>query len=228
MNTNRHGASFFCFNPFVTFLTGTLEIVIAFFACIRYSKSSFGRIAAVALILLSIFQFAEYTICASGNSILWNKAAYIATAFLPAIGIHLIAHALRHTRMTQIAYLLATTIALSIAIIPGAFTSTYCTGTFVVFQLNDPLRIAFGGYYALFILLGITQLTQALINKTGDFELNLWLLLGYLSFVIPTLIVYIIASSSRIAIPSVMCGFAVLLAVIIIGKVLPRYHTINH
>ncbi len=228
MNTNRSGAHFFCFNPFVTFLTGILEIVLAFFACIKYSKSSFGRIAAVALILLSIFQFAEYTICAGGNSILWNKAAYAASAFLPAIGIHLIAHALHHTRMTQIAYLLAAIIAMSILIIPGAFTATYCTGRFVVFQLSDPLRIAFGGHYALFILLGIIQLVQAIINKMGDYELNLWLLLGYLSFVIPTLIVYIIASSSRIAIPSIMCGFAVLLAIIIVGKVLPRYHTINH
>ncbi|MEK7648396.1 MAG: hypothetical protein AAB400_00575 [Patescibacteria group bacterium] len=224
MKTKASQQKLFCFNPFVTFFTGALELFFAVVACIKYSKTPFGRIAAIALILLSVFQFAEYTICSSGNSVVWNKIAYAAITLLPAIGIHLISYTTHPTYWIRIAYPIAIIIATSIAIVPGAFTATYCTGRFVVFQLNDPLRIALGSYYTFFILLGIFQLTRALIKKVGDREINLWLLLGYLSFTIPALIVYIITFSSRIAVPSIMCGFAVLLAGIIVFKILPLYH----
>ena len=48
-----------------------------------------------------------------------------------------------------------------------------------------------------------------------------WLLAGYLVFVVPTTFVNIINPNTIEGIPSIMCGFAVLLAVILLLKVSP-------
>ena len=48
-----------------------------------------------------------------------------------------------------------------------------------------------------------------------------WLLVGYLVFVVPTTFVNIINPNTIEGIPSIMCGFAVLLAVILLLKVSP-------
>ena len=49
------------------------------------------------------------------------------------------------------------------------------------------------------------------------------LIVGYVLFMAPTTFVNIIDPSTIIGIPSIMCGFAVLMAVVLAGKVLPEY-----
>lgn len=49
-----------------------------------------------------------------------------------------------------------------------------------------------------------------------------WLICGYIAFILPTTIVNIINPSTIEGIPSIMCGFAVLMAIVLIGFVAPR------
>jgi len=49
------------------------------------------------------------------------------------------------------------------------------------------------------------------------------LIAGYVVFIAPTTLVNIIDPSTITGIPSIMCGFAVLMAVALAGKVLPEY-----
>ena len=49
-----------------------------------------------------------------------------------------------------------------------------------------------------------------------------WLIGGYVAFIMPTTIVNIINPSTIEGIPSIMCGFAVLMAITLIGFVAPR------
>ena len=49
-----------------------------------------------------------------------------------------------------------------------------------------------------------------------------WLISGYVAFIMPTTIVNIINPSTIEGIPSIMCGFAVLMAITLIGFVAPR------
>ena len=49
-----------------------------------------------------------------------------------------------------------------------------------------------------------------------------WLIGGYIAFILPTTIVNIINPSTIEGIPSIMCGFAVLMAIVLIGFVAPR------
>ena len=57
-----------------------------------------------------------------------------------------------------------------------------------------------------------------------EFRRSLWsLIVGYALFIVPTTFVNIIDPSTITGIPSIMCGFAVLMAVALAGKVLPEY-----
>lgn len=51
------------------------------------------------------------------------------------------------------------------------------------------------------------------------------LALGYLAFIVPTTAVNLINPATLAGIPSIMCGFAVLLAIILAGEVLPSYYS---
>ncbi len=223
MNIQKQNKTFFCFNPLVTFISGTVELALALFVCLRYNKTLFGRLTTLLLILLAVFQFSEYTLCSGNSSLLWSKLGFVATTFLPAIGLHLTSLITRKTFLTPISYVLATAIAVHILLLPTAFVMTYCTGTYVLFELNDTLHYFFGIYYLLFLLVAILKLAFALLRKRGNGKIILWLLLGYSSFLIPTIIVLIITSASHDGIPSIMCGFAVLLACVLTFKVVPLY-----
>ena len=48
-------------------------------------------------------------------------------------------------------------------------------------------------------------------------------MIGYVLFMVPTTFVNIVDPSTISGIPSIMCGFAVLLAATLAGKVLPEY-----
>lgn len=49
-----------------------------------------------------------------------------------------------------------------------------------------------------------------------------WLAIGYLTFLLPTITVNIVAPETIQGIPSIMCGFAVLLAFILVFLVMPN------
>ncbi len=54
------------------------------------------------------------------------------------------------------------------------------------------------------------------------------LILGYLVFLVPTAISNTVEPSSRAGIPSIMCGFAVIFALILVIYVLPRMAEEDH
>ena len=64
------------------------------------------------------------------------------------------------------------------------------------------------------------QVKDAKKNQTKISALN-WLAAGYLSFILPTTFVNLVNPETIEGIPSIMCGFAVLLAIILIGFVAP-------
>jgi fatty acid desaturase len=54
-----------------------------------------------------------------------------------------------------------------------------------------------------------------------------WFVVGYLSFILPLTLVYIFIAGSRGAIASIMCGFAIIFAIILAFKILPLYHLLD-
>jgi hypothetical protein len=111
----------------------------------------------------------------------------------------------------------------------AAFIGHQCTGNYVIFQLGNRVGGAYAIYYyawlAAGILLGI-KWAEEFKNKGQKFITQLQsvraLIVSYLVFLVPTALANSISPASRRGIPSIMCGFAVIYALILVLYILPR------
>jgi hypothetical protein len=117
----------------------------------------------------------------------------------------------------------------------AAFAGYQCTGNYVIFQIGVTASIVYGIYYYGWLMtalvLGARWANQAM--KAGSAQLTKLhtiqaMMLGYLVFIVPTAIAYSISPSSRRGIPSIMCGFAVLFALILALYILPKVAIKRH
>ena len=63
-------------------------------------------------------------------------------------------------------------------------------------------------------------------KRSGLRRVLQWLIIAYLSFMLPMGLVYVTFSPARTAIASIMCGFAIILAFIFVLKILPLYQSL--
>ena len=79
------------------------------------------------------------------------------------------------------------------------------------------------GWIATAVLYGMHWANDAKrLGKTRKLRTIQALILGWLVFLVPTAIANIVNPASRSGIPSVMCGFAVLFALVLTLYILPR------
>src|SRR5512142_2385342 len=214
----------YCFNPAVTLFTFIVETSFAIYALVRYLKSLFCNIAVALLLLLAWFQLAEYVLCTQHVDLkTWSQIAFASITLLPVLAAHLVTIATGRRLLVPFGYVIAASFIYVIVFIPPASVTTYCTGRFVIFDAVSPFIYPYGVYYLGYIIIGMARLGHALLKRYGDRETSYWLLVGYASFVVPTLIVYTFFESSRVGFSSILCGFAIFFAFIIGVKILPHH-----
>lgn len=215
----------YCFSPPVMLATFVVELALAVYTVWRYKMTNITRLAVAILLSLSAFQISEYMICGGLGltNIEWARAGYVAITLLPALGIHMLSEvadkktpglliAAYTSCISFVAYYLLNT---------GSVSAHTCAPNYAVFQSPYISSQLFGGYYYGWLLVGVylawhwgRQLPKARKNLHG-------MMMGYLVFLVPTTTVNIVNPSTTRAIPSIMCGFAVFLAFVIVTKVLP-------
>lgn len=184
----------------------------------------FGRLSALLLFILGIFQLSEYLICKGVQPLLWSKIAFISIAFLPILGVHLISLITKKTIWTKIGYIIAVILSLIIIFVPDIFISTSCTGNFVIFDSLGSYKLLHSAYYLLFLIIGISMIFFHMRDKNNKKNKALyWLAVAYAAFIVPATVVYIFITVTRTGVASILCGFAILTALIIVFKVLPEY-----
>lgn len=219
---NDGSVTLYCFTPLVTLITFLVEIIFALYVWMRYSTHRFGRVAAVFLVLLSGFQISEYIICKGGSVEMWSRAGFICTVFLPILGIDFVLTVSGSKARLTLGYAIAFAYATLFAIMPGLFPVAQCTGKFVIFTTGlSALDISYALYYFAALFYGIGLMLDLSRNRKGPREALRWLLLGYAAFMIPAFSLFIFVSVSRDGFPSILCGFAILMAFILVFKVLP-------
>jgi len=224
-----NGTQLNCFSPPVMIATFVIETLLALYTVWRYKLNLVGRLAAALLVFLGLFQLSEYFVCGGigMSNVTWARIGYVAITTLPPLGLHLMyALAGRKERgLVMTAY--ATGLAFSIFFLgySGAFTGYQCTGNYVIFQLAINSGMAYGIYYylwlAISIFLGVswqanTQLTLGVRQAMRA------LVVGYLVFIVPTAVTNTLKPETMRGIPSIMCGFAVIFALILAFYILPR------
>ena len=210
----------YCFTPLATLVTFVVEIIFAIYVFLKYKSGPFARVAILILVFLGLFQLSEYLICKTNHNELFTKIGYISITLLPPLGINLVELATGKKMFSKISYAFAGIFSIIIIFVP-VFMSTACPGKFVVFTNLPAFDIFYSIYYYVLLAISIILLLYGITQNNKNRNLLAWILTGYGSFIVPTVVLYLVEKVTRYTVVSIMCGFAILLAVIIVAKILP-------
>jgi len=218
----------YCFTPLVSLGTFIAEVIFAIYTLIKYRKTEFGVVSFFALLALASFQLPEYLLCIDTPSLYTKiliQIGFIGTIFLPPLGLHLvnILNNKKYTKFVYFGYILAVIVSLMIALSNGNNFMHACTGHYVRFKLGTLVTTSYFFTYLILIISSILILLSH-IFKNENRKLNSLMLASFMVFLIPTYTLYFLSFIPNNGIPSVLCGFAILAALILVAKILPKYH----
>ncbi len=200
--------------------TFVIETSLMVYTLIRYKMSATALIVAATLGLLGLFQLSEFTVCGATpwSAIIWSRVGFIAITLLPPLGIHLIRAISKRTPLWLAGLADASGIALALlfGFSSTAFQSHVCAGNYAIFQLANGVGGTYFAYYYGWLIVGIIlALWQSITAQVTTRRALLYQVFGYLSLLLPTGIVNAMNPQTISGIPSVMCGFAVIYAIVL-------------
>jgi hypothetical protein len=226
-----------CFSPPVMVATLIIELGLFAYTVWRYKLTVVTRLALLAVAALAIFQASEYQVCTGFglNAENWSRLGYVAITTLPPLGLHIM-HVLAGKpgrRLVVAGYALMAGFIIYFLSYHAAFIGYQCTGNYVIYQIGKGPSIAYGLYYysGLFTAIGLgvkwaNEVLRSSKSQRAKSQAKLQtiqaLIIGYLVFLVPTALANSVNPESRRGIPSIMCGFAVLFALILVLYILPR------
>lgn len=229
LSNKKHSTFLACFSPPVMIMTLVIEFGLALYVLLRYKLRKSTSIIILILILLGMFQLAEYQVCGGNQALFWSKAGFVTITLLPALGVSLI-HTVASKKLTQtynlLAWLMATFFVVVILITPIRELSPVCNGNYVIFKYAHPNNfsiIAYTAYYYGLLLSGIyAAYIWAKAIKSNRRRALYLIITSYLVFIIPTFIINVVLPYTVMAIPSILCGFAVFAALLFALAVNPQ------
>lgn len=208
--------------------TFAIEIVFALYVVWRYKMTTVTRLVTSILIFLAAFQGTEFMLCGGMgvNGGTWSRLGYASISMLPPLGLHL-AYAIAGKKsrfLVPTAYLSAAAFIAYFAFGVQAISGHTCYANYAVFDVAQGSSLLYTIYYYgwLFIGVGLSYHFGKLSKKKNIRRALYALSLGYLAFIVPTTAINIADPSTVSGIPSIMCGFAVILAFVLVGKVAPE------
>lgn len=222
----KQNNTFYCFSPAVMLATFAIEIILFAYVLVRYRMNVIARLIAGALLLLAVFQFAEYHVCESiGVANFYSRLGYAAITMLPSVGIHIVTKIAgrESKKLVGAAYATGIMFVLAFTLSPTVFNSYECASNYAVFHLESSAARLYWLYYFGWLTAGIAL---CLKFRKGASRLKREALnmqaFGYLSFILPTGAVNLVNPATMDGIPSIMCGFAVIYALILAFGIAPR------
>jgi hypothetical protein len=209
------------YSPGLAIATACFEISVAVWALRGPGERSIIRTTGVILLLLATYQIIEVSICSNVSAAgFLPQLAFIAVTWLPPLGLVLIANLYRpRSRMLyRNAYSMlavALGIVVWIALDRGFVSVSVCTAVFARYTSAAPRFMLYSGFYWLG-LLGMVLFSGYGVKTCDDCHrrrLLFQVFAGTLVFVVPSLLASYFVPPARGALPSVMCHFALLLAI---------------
>jgi len=208
--------------------TCVIETTLLIYTIVRYRLTPLGRLVGTTLALLALFQLCEFNVCTGGgpSAAAWSRIGFAAITMLLPLGLHLIRMVAgrRVPRwLVGLGYVSGLALAATLGLGVGVFRSHVCAGNYAIFQLRPQLGGIYFGYYYGWLIVGI-GLSLWLSTKAAQRVREALVLqaVGYLTLLLPTGIVNDLNPKTISGIPSIMCGFAVLYALILVFAIMPR------
>ena len=207
--------------------TFAIEIVLMIWVLVRDRTSVISRLSALILFFLAMFQISEYSLCEQMgfDQSVWARVGFVSITALPVLGIHLIhvIAVIKRRAMVWVAYASAVIWFILFAAY-DIFVSYGCAANYAIFDLQNGFGGAYFTYYYVWLFVGI-GLALYWAGKVGQQKTRKALQAlagGYFLFIAPTTVINLVNSQTAEAIPSIMCGFAVLFALVLAFVVLPN------
>lgn len=209
------------YSPGLAIVTALFEITVAIWALRGPGDRSIIRTTAGILALLATYQIIEVGICANEDAAgFLPRLAFIAVTWLPPLGLLLIAK-LQRPR-SSLAYgsaysmfAAAAGIVVWIVLDRGFVSSSVCGALFARYTNPMPRFVLYSGFYWLGLAGMIVHSgygARTCADPHGR-RLLFQVFAGTLAFVLPSLVVTHYIPPANGALPSVMCHFALFLAV---------------
>ncbi len=204
-----------------------IEIAFLLYTVWRYKLNTLSRLVVALLFFLAVFQLAEYNVCGGlgADAITWSRIGFVAITLLPPLGVHMI-HAIAKrpwSNITGAAYGMAAAWIIIFAFSEKAFAGHVCAGNYVIFQIKPHLGGIYFFYYYLWLFIGgylCFKFARTVKQKTK--ESLILMALGYAALLVPTTMANMANPDTLRGLPSIMCGFAIILAAVVTFGVLPR------
>lgn len=225
----RYGNKMLCFSPPVMLATFIIEFGGALYVLLRYKMTTVTRLATLMLIFLGIFQLTEYMICGGfglGHSD-WARLGYVSITLLPPLGLHLMLSLakVKQRALLTVVYATAAAYVAYFALSGDSVVGRVCTTNYAVFDIHGWGSIVYAAYYYGWLLVAAGLGAYYAGRKPSMAPALRWMVAGYASFIVPTTFANLVDPKTLSGIPSIMCGFAVLLALILIWRVIPLSKT---
>jgi hypothetical protein len=207
--------------------TFTIEILFAAYVLWRYKFTPITRLIVALLGILALFQGTEFLLCGGvgvdGGT--WSRVGYAAITMLPPLGLHL-AYMIAGKKagaMVATAYVTCAMFVAYFVFATHAISGQTCYANYVTFDTSQGSLIPYTLYYYGWLFVGtfLTYSWASGLDKHRRAALYA-LMAGYLGLLIPTTTVTMLWSEALAGIPSIMCGFAIILAGLLTFKVAPE------
>jgi len=179
--------------------------------------------SAILLLILASYQILEIVICSiSQNNLFLSQLAFMMIIWLPPIGVLLISFLFPIKKKLVFGYsllLFGLSFLMVIRIIfdQNFVTQTVCSVIFARFSNPKIIYIVYSALYQLGLLSMLFLSAYGVINSKDHLQRKLLgqILLGSMAFIIPAMLTVIVVPATNGALPSIMCHYALLLAVFI-------------
>jgi len=217
------------YNPLLSVLTAAVEIGGAVWALNGPGRKPLIRTTASILLFLAGYQIVEAVFCTGllpFTGSLLPRLAFIVVAWLPPMGLLLVAQLFPTSSrapywFAEFMFLCCAVLVGRIATSPGFVTESVCMVVFARYTNPTPLYQTYGLFYQTG-LMSMLLLSAYGVTICDDRRQRLLLgqvQLGSLAFIIPALVTVSILPIAENALPSILCHFALLLALFLLRLV---------
>lgn len=206
-----------CFAPYISLSTFIIEFLLSIYFLTRNPKDKLNRIIALISFLLGIYQLNEFLIC-TVKSPVFTILAMSTTAILPALAISYALIVWRKKLKFYWHLLIYSPVLffiLSFSLMKFYHTSAECMSVFIQYPYTGLIGQFYGTYYWFYLVGAVILFHLSSTNAKNLHEKRISQLgmLGMFIFTIPTFIFLIYLPLLKIQFPSILCEFALLLAI---------------
>ena len=218
------------YSPLLSLLTAAFELA-AFVWCLRArGRRPILRNVALTLLLLAGYQLIEVAVCHTPHEPFWARLAFADVVWLPPLGLVLLHRLAAPTRalwgwLVRLSLALAAFLSVWVFADPRFVTGTVCKAVIAIYTHPTNALEAYGAFYHIGLwsmIIGGIQLARAAATPT-DRAHAADLAMGTVAFVVLALTTATVFPGTREATPSVMCHYALVLAVFLV-RIARREH----